>query len=164
MSTEDTRKFESGATRNMTINKPDYEGFRNPEAERVWADYMHKHRFRPSGEVRDSDNWQRGIPIDEYMKSLLRHVEDLHRMHRGYTAINVETGEPFTKEDLCCAIRFNCMGMLKELIDPAPINQCRSTSTIVKPAVSAPNVSNAHPIRRSPSAPVAVPSMGRQYR
>lgn len=117
------RQFESGATRNLDQSKPDMEGFTNPEVLYKFGEYMHAHRFQKDGSVRASDNWQKGIPLDVYIKSLDRHVLDLKRVHRGYVATNPDMGDaPFTIEELCCAIMFNVMGYLKETIDPAPIN------------------------------------------
>lgn len=120
---EVVQKFESGATRNFNLNKFDYEGFLNPEALHAFGEYMHSHRKQRDGSIRDSDNWQKGIPFSAYIKSLVRHVIDLWRMDRGYEVINPDTNEPHTKQELCCAIVFNSMGYLKELITPSSINK-----------------------------------------
>lgn len=112
------RHFSSGATRNIDDSKFDYEGFINPEVLHAFGEYMHEHRHQRDGSLRDSDNWQKGIPFRVYVKSLVRHVIDLWRMERGYTVTNPDTGQPHTKKELCCAIMFNSMGYLKELLDP----------------------------------------------
>lgn len=117
------RHFESGATRNLDTNKHDYEGFLNPSALYEFGKYMHEHRHQRDGSLRDSDNWQKGISFRVYVKSLVRHTIDLWRMERGYAVTNPDTGQPHTKIELCCAIVFNAMGYLKELVDPAPINK-----------------------------------------
>lgn len=111
--------FETGATRNLDSDKFDYEGFLNPDVLHAFATYMHGHRRQKDGSLRASDNWQKGIPRTIYMKSLIRHSIDLWRWHRGYKAINPDTGEPHTGVDLCCAVMFNIMGLLKELLHPA---------------------------------------------
>lgn len=116
------RHFESGATRNVDTGKFDFEGFLNPEALHAFGEYMQSHRLQKDGSVRDSDNWQKGIPFATYIKSLLRHTFDLWRVHRGYVAINPDTGQPHTERELCSAITFNAMGYLKEVVDPSPIN------------------------------------------
>lgn len=116
------RQFESGATRNVDTAKFDFEGFLNPEALHAFGEYMHSHRQQKDGSVRDSDNWQKGIPLGTYIKSLVRHTFDLWRVHRGYVAINPDTNQPHTARELCAAITFNAMGYLKELVDPSPIN------------------------------------------
>lgn len=116
------QKFASGATRNTDVNKFDYEGFINPEVLHAFGEYMHAHRRQNDGSLRDSDNWQKGIPLRTYMKSLIRHAIDLWRMERGFTVINPDTGLPHTKQELCCALMFNAMGYLKELLQPADIN------------------------------------------
>ena len=110
------RKFETGATRDSDTGKPDYEGFLSPLAVEYFGQYMHKHRVQPDGTLRDSDNWQKGIPLAQYMKSLLRHVMNLWLRHRGYAAEAATTRDPQNiKEDLA-AIIFNAQGYLHELI------------------------------------------------
>lgn len=114
--------FGTGATRNDDKAKFDFEGFLHPEALHAYGEYMHSHRKQRDGSIRDSDNWQKGIPFRKYAKSLVRHVFDLWRMERGFSAINPDTGQQHTKQELCCAIVFNALGYLKELVDPAEIN------------------------------------------
>jgi len=113
------QQFKTGATRSADQHKFDYEGFFNPEVLYRYATYMHEHRKQPDGNVRDSDNWQKGIPLTNYIKSLVRHVIDLWRLHRGYKVINPDTNQPHTVDELCCAIMFNSMGYLKEHVSPA---------------------------------------------
>jgi len=61
--------------------------------------------------MRACDNWQKGIPQTEYMKSLLRHVMDLWLLHRGLPpACDTVTD----KEELLGAILFNVQGYLFE--------------------------------------------------
>lgn len=102
-----TRSFDSGATRDSDDSKLDFEGFLSPAVLERYAQYMNKHRIQSDGTLRDSDNWQKGMPEEVYVKSLLRHVWDLWLLHRGYKA-----REP--KEDALCAIMFNAMGLLNE--------------------------------------------------
>ena len=95
-----------------------------------YAEFMHSHRALEDGSLRDSDNWQKGIPRAQLMKSLLRHVNDLHLHHRGYEDLAVET-----VQDSLCAIVFNALGYLRhELLDtddvPSPTD-CELTSRIL---------------------------------
>src|SRR5512145_2767796 len=76
------RTFESGATRDTDTNKLDFEGFLNPLVDESFANFMHKHRVQSDGGLRAADNWQKGIPKDEYMKSLFRHFQPLRLLHR----------------------------------------------------------------------------------
>ncbi len=107
-----TRLFETGATRDTDTTKLDYEGFLSPRVLKRYAEYMHECRLRnipPGQELRSSDNWQKGIPTDAYMKSMLRHVMDVWIGHRdGFT-----NRKWF--EDALCAILFNVQGYLFEL-------------------------------------------------
>jgi hypothetical protein len=109
------RKFETGATRNDDQTKNDYEGFIDPEFLVAFGDYMTIHRIQADGTLRDSDNWQKGIPLFVYMKSLLRHVFDLWRIHRGHKVYSPEDGHELTAGEMCCAIFFNTQGYWHEL-------------------------------------------------
>ncbi len=77
------RTFETGATRDTEEEKLDYEGFLSPLALEAYARYMHKHRTQADGSLRDSDNWQKGMPLSVYMKSLWRHMVALWTIHRA---------------------------------------------------------------------------------
>ena len=115
------RTFASGATRNLDHNKLDYEGFNCPAAQRAFAEYMHTHRKQADGTMRAGDNWQKSIPVVEYMKSMTRHVQDLRLLHRGWTVTRPEdehtmTGTTDEKVELLCAIWFNVQGMIHELL------------------------------------------------
>jgi len=100
----DIRQFETGATRDLDDDKLDYEGFLSPIVLRRFAEYMHEHRKTAAG-LRDSDNWQKGIPLDVYMKSLTRHFIEMWLMHRGEEPLDY-------MDDTICAIMFNAMGYL----------------------------------------------------
>lgn len=103
------RTFDTGATRTSDEGKPDYEGFLSPLVIERFGEYMNKHRLQADGQLRDSDNWQKGMPRDVYMKSLWRHFLDvwkLHRLRRMDPAI----------EDALCATLFNVQGYLHELL------------------------------------------------
>lgn len=112
------RKFKTGATRGSDAEKYDPEGFENPFVKERFFEYMHGHRIQADGEPRNSDNWQNGIDQRAYMKSLLRHVQDVHLVWRGGVATDPETGKKVDIEELLCAIIFNANGLLFEkLID-----------------------------------------------
>lgn len=101
------RKFESGATRDVDTSKLDYEGFIHPLVLERYAQYMHENRVQADGSLRTSDNWQKGIPKDVYMKSAFRHFMDLWKEHRG-----VATSDGIEKA--ICALMFNIQGYLFE--------------------------------------------------
>ncbi len=101
------RTFDSGATRDTAEGKHDFEGFLSPAVINRFGEYMTKHRKQSDGSLRDSDNWQKGIPQDQYMKSLLRHVHDMWLQHRGFE------GQDDLEESIC-AILFNAQGYLHE--------------------------------------------------
>lgn len=113
-----TRVFASGATRDTETGKLDYEGFLSPLVLERYAKYMHQHRKQRDGSLRDSDNWQKGIPLPAYMKSLVRHTIDAWKAHRDYNTafLSQMLVSRALLEDLLCAIIFNASGYLFELL------------------------------------------------
>ena len=98
------RVFASGATRNDDSEKYDYEGFLSPLVLEAFAAYMHQHRKQADGNLRSSDNWQKGMPPEQYMKSLIRHVMSAWKAHRSGT---------FSMDDWM-GILFNTQGYVLE--------------------------------------------------
>ena len=109
------REFDTGATRDNDDNKFDYEGFLSPIVLIRYAEYMHKNRLQADGEMRESDNWQKGIPIEQYMKSKFRHFMRTWQLHRDQDTIRPPSWQEELKESLCAEL-FNTMGMLHELL------------------------------------------------
>ncbi len=103
------RQFDSGATRDNDDSKLDYEGFISPLVLEEYAKYMHKHRVQADGVVRDSDNWQKGMPLDAYMKSGWRHFMDWWKEHRG-----IESTDGLI--EALCALMFNVQGYMLETL------------------------------------------------
>lgn len=130
------RTFDTGATRDTDTGKLDYEGFLSPLVLRRYAEYMNKNRVQADGNVRDSDNWQKGIPLNAYMKSGWRHFMDWWMYHRGpqywpadrdcdhecedCNLIDCDCADCFAidsgLEDALCAMLFNVMGYLHEIL------------------------------------------------
>ena len=113
---KDMAQFETGATRNKDENKFDFEGFLSPRVLERYGQYMHSHRSQKDGTMRASDNWQLGIPIPRYMKSLWRHFFDVWKLHRGLTATDPDSGKPVDLETALCGVLFNASGMLHETL------------------------------------------------
>ena len=108
------RTFDTGATRDLDEDKLDFEGFLSPLVLEEFAKYMHTKRKMPDGSMRDSDNWQKGIPIDAYMKSMFRHF---FAVWRSYRRGNLDEGydyAPLVEELL--ALNFNVQGMTHEIL------------------------------------------------
>ena len=101
------RKFDSGATRDTDENKVDFEGYLNPLVLQRFGHYMLKHQLQADGQLRASDNWQKGMTKEVYIKSGLRHVHDWWMEHRGYTSRE-------GLQDALCGVLFNVMGYLLE--------------------------------------------------
>lgn len=107
----EVRVFESGATRDLDADKHDPEGFLSPLVIDAFNEYMHKNRFQRDGNIRDSDNWQKGIPLSAYMKSMWRHFLDVWKHHRNLS----QTAKEPLKLALC-GLLFNVSGYLHETL------------------------------------------------
>ena len=114
-SSSSVRVFETGATRDLDERKHDFEGFLSPLVLREFAAYMHEHRLQRDGSLRASDNWQRGMPLDAYMKSAWRHFVDWWSVHRGLGVEDFD-GELVDVRATLCALLFNVQGYLHELL------------------------------------------------
>lgn len=115
MSTVDNgaiRRFDSGATRDTSQQKLDPFGFISPVAMHRFSEYMHKHRLQSDGNLRDSDNWKKGMPKEEYVRSLIRHVMDFWLVASGEAPrYDTKVTDP---DEIACAIMFNIQGYLHE--------------------------------------------------
>lgn len=103
------RVFESGATRDSDEGKIDYAGCLSPYALKAFGEYMRAHQVQADGTLRDSRNWQKGIPMPAYVSSAARHW---HEVWEGYE----RSGAPSI--EALCALMFNVQGMLHELTKP----------------------------------------------
>jgi hypothetical protein len=108
------RAFATGATRSSDAGRYDPEGFMSPIVIERFCEYMQKHRLQPDGSVRASDNWQKGIPRDTYLKGLSRHFLHLWTRMRGFRV--QDTGAAADEEEDLCALLFNAQGLLFELL------------------------------------------------
>jgi len=105
-----SRTFDTGATRDTDEGKYDYEGFLSPLVIERFGQYMDKHRHQSDGNLRASDNWQKGIPQDQYMKSGWRLFMYWWLYHREC----YPEQHPADTEEALCALMFNVMGYLHE--------------------------------------------------
>jgi uncharacterized protein YfbU (UPF0304 family) len=117
---QEMRKFDTGATRNVDVNKLDFEGFLSPAVLIRYSEYLNKHRVQADGKLRDSDNWQRGIPREVYMKSAFRHFVDVWSAHRGNKNVDLQ--------ESLCAVVFNIMGYLFEALKAAQLSEPKCDS------------------------------------
>ncbi len=108
-----TRVFETGANRDNDDDKYDYEGFLSPVVLEAFAAYMHENRKTLDGTYRASDNWQKGIPQEAYVKSAYRHFHDFTKIWRGFKAKEGELAATM-------GILFNVMGWVFERIKADP--------------------------------------------
>jgi hypothetical protein len=106
------REYETGATRSELGNKIQYEGYISPLVWHRFGQYMRRHQTREDGNFRAADNWQKGMPVEDYMDSLLRHVMDVWLLHRGY----YEASAAADIEDALCGVLFNTQGYLHCLL------------------------------------------------
>ena len=99
--------FETGATRGTSEGKIDLEGAFSVLAFERYGEYMLEHQTQSDGKPRASDNWQKGFPKSSLMKSLIRHIIQLWKMHRGWKKATQKE-----LEDTLCAIIFNAQNFL----------------------------------------------------
>lgn len=107
------REFATGANRDTAEGKFDFEGFLSPLALEAYGTYMNFNRFLPSGQLRDSDNWQKGMPLSAYVKSGWRHFFDWWRDYRGLSS---HEGVIWA----LCGLLFNVNGYLHEYLKANP--------------------------------------------
>ena len=112
---KDVREFSTGATRDNEDGKLDFEGFLSPIVLERFGQYMHQHRKQSNGQMRDSDNWQLGIPVVTYRKSLVRHLFQAWGVWRGYKVFD-NKGVRVELVDALLAVVFNALGYLHELL------------------------------------------------
>lgn len=118
------REFATGANRDRAEGKLDYLGFCSPKAQRRFGAYMNKNRRLADGSIRDSDNWQKGIPIPVYAESLMRHAQEVHELirdavratkigaHRLLTDAPVDHPAMLAIDEAVTALFFNAQGWL----------------------------------------------------
>jgi hypothetical protein len=109
------RKFDTGADRDLNHDKPQYAACFPPELMRAFGQYMLAKSRRNDGSIRSCSNWQKGIPIESYIDSLLRHATDLRLVRKGFT-VTERDGHEMSEKELACALVFNANGLLFEIL------------------------------------------------
>lgn len=102
--------FASGATRSAD-KAFDPEGFLSPRVLERFSEYMELHRKQADGNMRAADNWQKGMDVGRYRRSLARHYLDFWLVSRGYKPHSPDSTDTQT---ILCALLFNVMGLLYE--------------------------------------------------
>lgn len=113
--TDKIRKFESGATRDTDADKLNYIKALSPTVLQYYVGYLGKHRTQSDGNLRDWDNWKKGIDKQTYLESLERHKMAVWLLHQGYPAS--DNHGPVTLEDSLAGIIFNASGWLHEILE-----------------------------------------------
>ena len=108
------RDFTSGATRDTVEGKLSYVKALSPIVLKRYLQYLSAHREQADGSIRDFDNWKQGIPKEVYLDSLVRHSIDLWLLMQHYSA--EDNHGPVIIENALCAIMFNSMGLLHEIL------------------------------------------------
>jgi|SRR6056297_1582541 len=97
-----TRKFKTGAIRDDDSDKEDYTETISWTAFKRYAQYMTGKKKKYG-----SGNFKKGIDIDSYEQSLLRHVQK-------YMENKYEDGQVEREEDHLSAMVFNIFGIMHE--------------------------------------------------
>jgi hypothetical protein len=107
--TSPIRTFSTGATRDSVAGKLRYEGYFSPLVLKARAEYMRTHQVQADGELREPDNWQRGIPKAALMDSAFRHFMDWWLAHRGHA-------QRSEVQEAICALMFNAEAYLHAVL------------------------------------------------
>lgn len=99
------RIFETGATRDSNEHKLAIHRFLSPKVQVRYCEYLQKHRVQADGELRDPDNWKKGMDQAVYFESLTRHFFDAWVEFERTGVVDL---------DVMCAIRFNVDGFMFE--------------------------------------------------
>jgi hypothetical protein len=108
------REFDTGATRDVSEDKLSYVKGLSPIVLKRYLQYLNEHRIQADGNKRTFDNWKLGIPQEAYLDGLGRHFIDVWLLCHGYSA--EDNHGPVNLESALCAVMFNSMGMLYELL------------------------------------------------
>ena len=122
------RTFKTGATRDDNTHKLNHVRGLSTQVQQRYLEYLGVHRLQKDGSLRDWDNWKRGIDVNDYRESLLRHANDAVRASMG-----LPVPENASLEDLLCAIRFNADGWLFELLAAKSGNRELSDIPVMQP-------------------------------
>lgn len=96
------RKFDTGAIRDNDDTKEDYIETFSWTAQKRFAQYMTGKKARYG-----AGNFKKGIPIESYEQSLVRHLQK-------YLANKYEGGTEEKEDDHLAAMRFNIDGIMHE--------------------------------------------------
>lgn len=113
------RGFDTGATRDTAEGKLSYFGFLSPIVLKQYAKFMNMNRLQSDGKLRDSDNWQNGIPIPVYFESEGRHHMEFFEMARVYE--HLDRNDKIEMIGSACGLLFNVMGFLHEFLKTNPL-------------------------------------------
>ena len=102
MAKKKVREFETGAIRDLDDTKEDYVETISWTAFKRYAQYMTGKKMKYG-----AGNFKKGIPIDSYEQSLLRHVQK-------YIENKYEEGVVEREEDHLAAMVFNIFGIMHE--------------------------------------------------
>jgi len=115
MSKPKGRYFPGGAYRDVDDNKLDYARALSPEVLERYLEFLQENRLQSDNQLREFDNWKAGMPIDVCMSSLWRHVMSVWKYVYGRFAKPPQE----SLEDALCAVMFNSMVMLHEILKDA---------------------------------------------
>lgn len=110
--------FETGAMRDLSEDKLDFEGCLTPELLTAYAEFKRITRRMADGTMRDDKNWKKGMPIGGYMKSLWRHMVALHAAYLSDAMQDEYEGEG--EFEAAMAMMFNIQGFVFERIRENP--------------------------------------------
>lgn len=106
------RGFNTGATRDTAEGKLLYNKFLAPNVLTQYAKFMSMNRLQSNGELRDGNNWQKGIPMDVYEDSMARHYHEFWTMYEDRD--NLDRADEIEMIGSAMGLLFNVMGWTLE--------------------------------------------------
>lgn len=107
-------QLKTGATRSDNSTKPDYRGFISPLAIMMFGEYMLRHQIQADGKPRASDNWKKGLPIERYVESKVRHDVAFWRLWEALLKDPTNEALRLELEEEISACYFNVQGFMHE--------------------------------------------------
>lgn len=107
-------KYETGASRSETGDRPCYRKALSPLVLQGYVEYLGRHRHLPDGTMRDWDNWKSGIPMERALEGLGRHDMSVWLLMHGLPAS--DNNGPVTLKDSLYGVIFNATVMLHQIL------------------------------------------------